>query len=174
LTLLDHVLIRGLDERGVEGGRHPGWGTANRIQPLDGCYLEYIDVVDEEEAAASVFGRWVASAPYGRPFAWAVRTNEIEAVAARLGLEIADGARGDLRWRLAGVAEAAAEPCLPFFIEWAPGTAHPGRGEGGIERLELSGDPARVADWLGPHDLPISVVPGSPRVASLLLKDALS
>jgi glyoxalase-like protein len=130
-------------------------------------------VVDEQQAAASTFGRWVASARYGRPFGWAVRTDDIEAVAERLGLEIADGARGDLRWQLAAVAEAVAEPCLPFFIEWAPGTSHPGNGTGGIERLELSGDPARLNEWLGPHNLPISVHPGTPGVVSLRLKDTL-
>ena len=129
--------------------------------------------MDEAQAASSLFGRWVASAPHGRPFGWAVRTDGIEAVADRLGLEIADGARGELRWRLAGVAEAVAEPCLPFFIEWAAGTPHPGSGSGGIERLELAGDPARLDEWLGPHDLPISVHPGTPSVVSLRLKDSL-
>jgi hypothetical protein len=33
-------------------------------------------------------------------------------MAERLGLTITDGRRGSLR----------AEPSLPFFIEWAPGT----------------------------------------------------
>jgi hypothetical protein len=115
----------------------------------------------------------VAGAPYARPFGWAVRTDDIQTVADRLGLEIADGARGDLRWRLAGVAEAAAEPLLPFFIQWAPGTPHPGNGSGGVEGLELSGDPARLNEWLGPHDMPITVRSGPPSVVSLRLKDTL-
>ena len=43
----------------IEGGRHPGWGTANRIVPLGEAYLELVAVVDEAEAAQSPFGRWV-------------------------------------------------------------------------------------------------------------------
>lgn len=168
---LDHVLIAGRDGRGVEGGRHPGWGTANRILALDGCYLEFIDVVDQSEAARTDFGQWVAAATRGLPFGWAVRTNEIERVAARLGLYIVEGARGRLRWRLAGVKQAAAEPCLPFFIEWAPGSAHPGTGSLAVSRLELTGDGQRVADWLGPHALPIAIEAGTPAVARVVLSD---
>src|SRR5438132_3854521 len=70
---LDHVLIavadlasagREIETRhglaSVEGGRHPGWGTANRIVPLGEAYLELIAVSDEAEAAQSPFGSWVA------------------------------------------------------------------------------------------------------------------
>jgi hypothetical protein len=71
---LDHVLIavqdleaaaRELEARhglaSIEGGRHAARGTANRIVPLGETYVELITVVDEAEAAASVFGRWVDS-----------------------------------------------------------------------------------------------------------------
>jgi hypothetical protein len=34
----------------IEGGRHPGWGTANRIIPLGDAYIELVTVVDDEEA----------------------------------------------------------------------------------------------------------------------------
>src|SRR4051794_22384701 len=73
---LDHVLIAvtDLDAAGREfqsryglvsiaGGRHPGWGTANRIVPLGDTYLELVAAVDAAEAAGSPFGRWVAAAP---------------------------------------------------------------------------------------------------------------
>src|SRR6476469_4083347 len=30
----------------VAGGRHPGWGTANRIVPLGDAYLELVAIVD--------------------------------------------------------------------------------------------------------------------------------
>src|SRR5437764_15398189 len=36
----------------VPGGRHPGWGTANRIIPLGPSYLELLAVADAAEAAA--------------------------------------------------------------------------------------------------------------------------
>ena len=72
---LDHVLIAvtDLDAAGrefeahhglssVAGGRHPGWGTANRIVPLGDTYLELVAAVDAVEAAGNPFGRWVAAA----------------------------------------------------------------------------------------------------------------
>jgi hypothetical protein len=126
--------------------------------------------VDAEQAARSRVGQWVAAAAVGHPLGWAVRTDGIDAVAERLGIAIADGARGELRWRMAGVAEAAAEPSLPFFIEWAPGSDHPGTGSGRIAELQLSGDPGRLADWLGPHDLPVSIHRGSPAVERVVLE----
>jgi hypothetical protein len=158
----------------IEGGRHPGWGTANRIVPLGDAYLELVAVVDEAEAADSAFGRWVASAPAG-PLGWAVRTDRLDAVAARLGLAVTEGSRVGrdgrlIRWRLAGVEEAAAEPCRPFFIEWAPGTTLPGRaGDPAEIALELTGDAARLSAWLDQHRLPISVRPGAPAVARILV-----
>jgi hypothetical protein len=79
-------------------------------------------------------------------------------------------------WRLAGLERAAAEPSLPFFIEWEEDTPLPGRSSvthpGGpfqIERLRLEGNPDRLADWLGPHRLPIEVRPGPPAVESVVL-----
>ena len=82
------------------GGRHPGWGTANRIVPLGETYLELVTVVDEAEAAQSAFGRWVAASRPGAPFGWAVRTDDLDAVAARLGLH--DPRRLAARRRTAG------------------------------------------------------------------------
>jgi hypothetical protein len=70
---LDHVLIAVADLTAaasvmearygltsMEGGRHPGWGTANRIVPLGAAYLELVAVVDRTQATESVFGSWVA------------------------------------------------------------------------------------------------------------------
>jgi len=194
---LDHVLIaaadlssaaRKMEERyglaSVKGGRHAGWGTANRIVPLGDAYLELIAVVDEGEAATSTFGRRVAagigSAP-GRPLGWVVRTNRIDEVAQRLGLSVSAGSRprhdgGTLRWRLAGVEEASAEPALPFFVEWGEGTPLPGRtpavhpaGEVRIERVELAGDHGRVSDWLGGERLPVALAPGRSAVTAIVL-----
>jgi hypothetical protein len=194
---LDHVIIavsdleaaaRELGAReglaSVEGGRHAGWGTANRIVPLGETYLELITVVDAGEAAGSAFGRWVAArietAP-GRPLGWVARTDRLDEVARRLGLKASAGSRPGrdgrpLRWRLAGVEEAAAEPALPFFVEWGEGTPLPGRAEAEhpagpvrLERLELSGDGDRVTRWLGSDDLPITVSAGPPAVTGIVL-----
>ena len=137
---LDHVLLAAvdLDEAShvlearhsltvVGGGRHPGWGTANRIVPLGDAYLELVAAADEAEAACTAFGRWVLAgraSPFA-PLGWAVRTANLDGEAARLGLTASDGVRerpdgSVLRWRLAGVDESAAEPFRPFFIEWPP------------------------------------------------------
>jgi len=196
---LDHVLIavadlptaaRELEARhglaSIEGGRHPGWGTANRIVPLGEAYLELVTVLDEAEAAQSAFGSWVAAAhpTLARPLGWAVRTPHLDDVARRLDLTVAAGSRvarnGQLlRWRLAGVEQAAAEPSLPFFIEWGRGTRFPGRAPaahraGAVElaALQLDGDTDRLAAWLGSHRLPITVRTGAPAVASIVLKAA--
>lgn len=168
----------------VEGGRHAGWGTANRIVPLGETYVELITVVDEAEAAGSVFGRWVAGGLQcgpGRPLGWVARTDRLDEVAGRLGLSVGAGSRpgrdgGLLRWRLAGVEQAAAEPALPFFVEWGEGTPLPGRavaahpaGAARLLRVELSADRERVAAWLGTDSLPIAVSAGHAGVVAIVL-----
>jgi hypothetical protein len=195
-TELDHVLIavsdlaaaaREIEERhglvSIAGGRHPGWGTANRIVPLGDAYLELVAVVDEAEAAQSPFGSWVAQAhpTLAKPLGWAVRTDELDDVARRLGLVVAAGSRATrdgrvMRWRMAGIEQAAAEPSLPFFIEWEHGTPPPGRatathpaGVVQIAELQLHGDADRLAAWLGTHRLPITVRPGTPALTRIVL-----
>jgi hypothetical protein len=191
---LDHVLFAvrdlaaaaaRLEERhglvSVEGGRHPGWGTANRIVPLGSTYLELIAVVDADEAATSPFGAWVAEAASDDPrlLGWAARTDDLDGVAGRNRLTILAGSRqapdgAILRWRTAGFERATAEACFPFFIEWSPETRFPGLAAEPpaveIRELRLVGDERRLAEWLGGGgDLPIVVRPGEPAVESLLL-----
>ena len=151
--------------------------------PLGDAYLELIAVVDEAEAEQSLIGRWVAGAhpELARPLGWAVRASDLDHVARRLGLTIHEGSRARpdgtvLRWRSAGYERAAVEPSFPFFIEWEQGSALPGQtpithpgGSLHVERLELEGDADHLADWLGPHRLPIDVGPGSPAVKSVVL-----
>ena len=115
----------------------------------------------------------------GRPYQQA-----LDDVARRLDLAVAAGSRATrdgqlLRWRLAGIEEAAAEPSLPFFIEWGRGTPLPGRAAathraGGvqIEKLQLTADPDRLAAWLGAHHLPITVHPGTPALTTIILTGA--
>ena len=170
----------------IEGGRHPGWGTANRIVPLGQSYLELVAVVDEAEAAQSSFGRWVAGAHarLPQPLGWAVRTQQLDDVARRLGLTVHSGSRAGrdgrlVRWRLAGIEQAASEPSLPFFIEWAQGTPLPGNARAAhragpvrIAQLQLDGDADHVTAWLGGLRLPATVRPGVPAVARILLSGA--
>ncbi len=191
---LDHTLIAVADlakagqefeERhglaSIEGGRHPAWGTANRIVPLGDSYLEVIVVIDAAKAAESAVGRWVASGVTdpARPIGWAVRTSDLDEIAQRLDLSVNAGSRvtpdaGQLSWRTAGMDQAIAEPALPFFIEWARGTSLPGQaairhpsGVARISRLALDSDPIRLAEWLGTHQLPIDVRPGTSAVRGI-------
>jgi hypothetical protein len=191
---LDHVLIAVTDLEAaarefearlglssVDGGRHPDWGTANRIVPLGSCYLELVAAVDARVAAGSSFGRWVAegATDSGRLIGWAVRTSGLDDVARRLGLTVRSGSRvtpsgEELRWRSAGVDEAIAEPCLPFFIEWGEGARLPGteNHRATITRLVLEGSPDRLTVWLGEHSLPIRVLSGPAEVAAVVLSTA--
>jgi len=167
----------------IEGGRHPEWGTANRIVPLGDSYLELVAVVDATKAVESAFGRWVASgvSATARPLGWAVRTSQLDEVARRLDLPVHAGSRttlgGDqVRWRSAGIDQAIAEPSHPFFIEWGTQTQLPGQaaishrvGTAEISRLVLDADPGRLTNWLGDHQLPIVVRAGKPAVTTIYI-----
>jgi hypothetical protein len=191
---LDHVLIAGSDlgaaaheveERlglaSVEGGRHQGLGTANRIVPLGDTYLELVSVVDEAEAAESGFGRWVAGGDLPRLLGWCVRTADLDEVADGLSLKIAEGSRArpdgtTLTWRMAGLEQSAAEPSLPFFIEWGAGTPYPGEAlaqSARIDELRLQGNPARIAQWIAGANLPLSISEGEPGLLAVVLDEAV-
>ncbi len=154
----------------VPGGRHPGWGTANRIVPLGDSYVELLAVVDPDEAAADPVGSGYARhirAASGLML-WCLATDGLDAVAARLGLGIQaksrvlpDGTR--IGWRSAGLAAALEKPSLPFFIEWdvAP-ERHPGRMDAphavtprSIASVTVGADPEELAAWLGGAPLPV-------------------
>jgi hypothetical protein len=189
--VVDHVLlaVRTLDDApelfaqhglaSYQGGVHRGWGTANVIAPLGSAYLEGIGVVDREEAAHSVFGRWLAStlARRQRFMGWCVRTDDIDAVARRVGRDVDPGSRlrtdgQELRWRTVGSERALYDPSMPFFIEWdVAGDLHPGHGgDGELVHLEVAGDVARIRAWLG-GDVPnVSIVPGEPEVRSVVVR----
>jgi hypothetical protein len=148
----DHVLVavRDLTEaakrfetmyglRALDGGRHPGVGTANMIVPLGSSYLELIAVVDQAEGARSATTRRISRAVEdGRTFAtWAVRTEHLDAVREHLqkaGLELPPviaGARErpdgvTLRWRTQMLVTPGDPSVLPFVIEWqVPAGQHP-------------------------------------------------
>ena len=174
---IDHVLYavsdleaaasRFEDDLGLEsvpGGRHPAWGTANQIVPLGADYLELVGVADPAVAAASEFGRLVLDAG-DRLVGWAVATDDLGAVATRLGLDMQRGSRTRpdgvrLAWRLAGLGEALRSGgTLPFFIQWdGPAELHPGgdsSGPAGISWIEIAGDETELREWLGGADLPV-------------------
>jgi hypothetical protein len=173
----------------VPGGRHEGWGTANRIVPLGESYLELIAVVDVDEAEGSEFGRAVRRAlTEDHPLVgWVVATDDIDAVAKRLDLEVEEKSReaGDgskLSWRLAGLERAMKTGgVLPFFVQWdVPSERHPGTADvshdadvRGIAWVEVcAGDPDEVREWLGDDagDLPVRITDGDPALAAAAIE----
>jgi hypothetical protein len=166
----------------IPGGRHTGLGTGNRIVPLGRSYIELIAVVDEEEAARARFGRWLAeqiSSGDGLK-GWCLATDDLDPVAARLGLTPAEWTRQRpdgtvLRWRLAGLERAMNDPWLPFFIEWhIHPDDHPGHASAshrirpmGIAEIEVGGNAAHLERWLGGESLPVRCRAGPTGVRSL-------
>jgi hypothetical protein len=176
---IDHAIIGARDIEAVAnrlwerhglaslpGGRHPGWGTHNRIVPLGGSYLEIIGVADENEALRDPMGRWLlANTATGDPLmGWCCETGEIERVARRLGLalerggrELPDGSR--LTWRLAGRETALG--AKPFFIAWDAPDMRPGLLSAphavevrGISWVEVGCRPAALEGWVD-ADVPV-------------------
>ena len=101
--------------------------------------------------------------------AWAVTTQDVDAVAARLGTEIVEIRRQGFVGRLTGVPEAMAEPCLPFFVERGADVPAPGAGgdAGGLQWVEVAGDAARLDAWLGGRELQVRVQPGAPALLAV-------
>lgn len=168
----------------VPGGRHPGWGTGNRIVPLGPSYIELLGAVDPTEAGRNELGRaLLAAATEGDRFlVWCVSTEDVDAVADRLGLSVTAGTRERpdgtmLRWRSAGLDRALGEPSLPFFIAWdVPEELHPGRAHAdhvgtpqGIAWLEVGGDAIRLNEWLEGSELPVRVVGGPSGVLAVAI-----
>jgi Glyoxalase-like domain len=200
---IDHVIhaVDDLDAAGavlfdreglasVAGGRHEGWGTANRIVPLGESYLELIAVVDVDEAEGSEFGRAVRRATTeDRPLVgWVVATDDIDAVASRLDLEVEQKSRetadgSTLSWRLAGLERAMKTGALPFFVQWdVPPERQPGAAEvshetdpRGIAWVEVCADDRdEVREWLGEDagDLPLRITDGDPSLAAAAIETA--
>lgn len=148
------------------GGRHEGQGTHNRIVPLGGGYLELLAIADRDEAAGSQFGALVLerTATVGEGLiAWAVSVDDVTPVANRLHTDVFTVSRDGLTAQVTGVLEALRDPLLPFFVAREDGIPDPGASgsAGGIEWLELAGDPARLRDWLGGDDVPgVTVLDG--------------
>ena len=129
---IDHVIIGARDIEAVAdrlwerhglaslpGGRHPGWGTHNRIVPLAGSYIEILGVTDENEALRDPMGRWLlANTATGDPLmAWCCESGDIERLARRLGLTLERGSRdrpdgSRLSWRVAGREAGARRPAV--------------------------------------------------------------
>jgi hypothetical protein len=169
--------VRALGLEVVDGGLHPGLGTANRIVPLGRQYLELLGVVDRAAAERSDYGRALLRRiePGDRLVRWSLRTDRIDDVASRLGLQTErrgrvrpDGVR--LSWRAAGLAVSLERPWLPFFVQWDDEGLFPGVspavhacGAARIGWLEVrAGDAAMLTRWTAGASAPLRSFDGEP------------
>jgi glyoxalase-like protein len=154
------------------GGRHDGQGTHNRIVPLGAGYLELLAVCDAEEARTSQFGAALAAriAQVGEGLmGWAVGVADVQPVAARLGTAVMTVGRQGRVGRLTGVLESLRDPFLPFFIQRDPAGRH--GDPDAIGWIEVAGDGARLARWLGGATLPVRVAAGAAAVRAIGVGD---
>jgi hypothetical protein len=163
----------------VPGGAHPQWGTANRIVALGGPYLEIIGVTDPAVAEANPLGRWIRGQTAAGDVLAAVMVepDDFTGVCARLSLTPTPGQRArpdgsTASWQLAGMAEALTR-AVPCFIRWDSRDdlfdGDGGVGATGIRELELGGDPAAIAEWLGGDVDGLRLVGGPPGIRRLAI-----
>ncbi|MGH3448518.1 MAG: VOC family protein [Nocardioidaceae bacterium] len=150
-----------LGEKFVDGGIHPRFGTTNMVLPLtNGQYFEVVEVLDHPASDKAPFGQAVRarSGAGGGWMGWVVAVEDLAPVEARLERSAVPGNRHrpdgvELRWRQIGVRGLQADPQLPFFVQWESADGlHPSAdatGDVELAKIEIAGDPARVADWLG-------------------------
>jgi Glyoxalase-like domain len=118
-------------------------------------------------------------------FTMAAVSDDLDAVASRLGIEVDSGSRTrpdgqTVRWRMAGLDDERREPWMPFFLTWdISHELHPGRapvGHGvratGIAWVEAGGDAERLRAWLGGDELPIRVSDGEPGIHRVAISTA--
>ncbi len=144
-----------------DGGVHPRFGTRNATLSLGGRqYLETVEVLDHPASDKAPFGQAVRARSElgGGWMGWVVAVDDIAPYEERLGREAVKGNRHrpdgvELLWKQLGVKGLQSDPQLPFFVEWISGPElHPSNGGTPtikLTTLEIAGDPARVADWLG-------------------------
>jgi hypothetical protein len=170
---LDGTAAELADQLGVEfrdGGVHPRFGTRNRILPIaGGQYLEVVEVLDHPADDKLPFGQAVKarSDAGGGWLGWVVAVSDLGPVEERLGRPAVAGNRKrpdgfELLWKQIGIKGLMNDPQLPFFVCWETDPSeHPSQPGNGVElvRLEIAGDPHRVAEWLGePEDHPLDDV----------------
>jgi hypothetical protein len=162
--------FRALGFEVLDGGVHPGVGTANRVIPLGDQYLELLGVVAPDEARSNEYGRALLRATeHGdRIVRWSLRTDDIDGVAGRLGITVEHRRRmrpdGEvITWRAAGLDVALADASMPFFMQWDRADQYPGvmgvRHPNGASRVSslwvTPSDDDRLRTWTAGADAPI-------------------
>ncbi|TDD48247.1 VOC family protein [Nonomuraea terrae] len=173
-----------LGVRAAPGGRHPGFGTRNRLIGLGGrSYLEIVgpDPGQPAPAGARPFGIDGLAAP--QLAGWAVAVRDIDAVTARARERGYDPGEPEemsrrtpegelLRWRLTPPQRAGHSGLVPFLIDWG-GTRHP--ADGGLAVVDLMSlraghpDPEAVRRDLAALDVQLDLDEGpNPGLTALL------
>jgi hypothetical protein len=200
-VVIDHVVLivphaadyagdlRELHGLGSEQGPYlPFAGTRGYNLPLKPpAYVEILGVEDRVAAESSESGRRALTreAAGGGPLAWAVLVDDLEAVSARLGIEIFDYtiAHGD--GTLRGWRAVSGPAHLPFFIDYPNNGDRLERWQAmydrvghtsaptGFSELTISGSEAEMADWLGTRALPLRFIDGSGGLVEARIATAL-
>lgn len=114
------------------GGRHPRYGTHNRLLGLaNGLYLEVIakDPGAASEAGHAWFGLDAFTGP-PRLANWICRTGDMSGALARAPKAVGTPralTRGDLAWQITvpGNGSLPYQGAYPTLIQWTKGTYHP-------------------------------------------------
>ena len=161
---------------GAEAGPYlPLAGTRGYNVPLaPPTYVEVLGIENRAVAAATDSGRraLACEARGGGPLAWAVLVDDLELVSRRLGIDIFDYTIDHGDGTLRGWRAVSGPAHLPFFIDYPNNGDRLGRwlamydrvghrsGPSRFAELTISGSEQEMAEWLGPHDLPLRFVAG--------------
>lgn len=135
---LDDVIneYRAKGYEAVMGGRHEHWGTANALFYMEGAYIEWLTIEDEEKAEQAadsqpLIAQFLHDRPYGNGWATVcfsvIDMEEWKDELDNKGFQTTDilsaSRRTDdgqlLRWKMLFVEqEITSELPYPFFIEW--------------------------------------------------------
>jgi hypothetical protein len=184
------MLVRDADEAARElrrrhglgserGPYHDFAGTRSHLVPLrPPDYVEFLTIEDRAVAAATEAGRIVLDCEAGGfgLFAWAVRVEDLDGHARRLGLEISDRTVEHGDGTLRGWRAVSGPPHLPFFIDYPNNGDRCGRWQAmydrvghtsspeGFAEIVVGGSVTELGEWLGAHELPLRIVPGRPGI----------
>lgn len=174
----------------IEGLRFdeaPAFG--NWAVPLGRTWIELVGVADEEAGRGDPRAQMFASVVSARDrlLGWALAPENLDAVAERLQLPVSDRhatriATGErFTWRQVGFDETRVEYYLPFFIGWdhdvhtemdlSTSEVANARAKPEEVTLKLTGDPGRLARWLGEIEAPISITHGTPSITATIATD---
>jgi hypothetical protein len=169
--------------RAASGGEHPGAGTHNALLALGPhSYLEIVAPRPGAQVPERLAYLGGLTAP--TPVMWAVASSDIAALDVRLRAHgyattgPMPGSRrrpdgGELRWTTLAITQPPLAGA-PFFIEWAPGSAHPAATSPGGCALEsfrlVLPDPAPLQRLLGLLELDTPVVQGAQPALEIVLR----